>query len=212
VERLRKETKAVVIFALTTPVDDARAAKGRQKVDYELLEASAAQYNQIALAVMKELDVPVNDLRAALGDADERQRLLGGDGIHLTPAGYEKLGAAMAGEIRRHLKQPGSGTDPAKCVVYGGTACGVIAAVQTARLGKQVVLIEPGRHLGGMTSGGLGATDFKNPDAVGGMSREFYQRIKKRYADPTKSSTKITVKEATRARPNEVPPLELASK
>jgi lysophospholipase L1-like esterase len=41
VQRLRSETKAVVLFALTTPVEDARAAKGRQKVDYELLEASA---------------------------------------------------------------------------------------------------------------------------------------------------------------------------
>ena len=40
VERLRGETNAVVIFALTTPVGDARAAKGRQKVDYELLDAS----------------------------------------------------------------------------------------------------------------------------------------------------------------------------
>jgi NADPH-dependent 2,4-dienoyl-CoA reductase/sulfur reductase-like enzyme len=88
---------------------------------------------------------------------------------------------AVAAEAA-HLKR----ADPAKCdvVVYGGTAGGVIAAVQAARLGKQVILIEPGKHLGGMTSGGLGATDFKNPDAVGGLSREFYQRIKKFYANP----------------------------
>jgi lysophospholipase L1-like esterase len=182
VGRLRKETKAVVIFALTTPVDDARAAKGRQKVDYELLEASAAQYNQIARGVMQELGVPVNDLRAALGNAEERSWLLGGDGIHFTPAGYERLGTAVAAEVSRHLKPVQS----ANCdvVVYGGTAGGVIAAVQAARLGKQVILIEPGKHLGGMTSGGLGATDFKNPDAVGGLSREFYQRVKKYYANP----------------------------
>lgn len=44
--------------------------------------------------------------------------------------------------------------------VYGGTAGGVAAAVQSARLGKSVVLIEPGKHIGGMTSGGLGATDL----------------------------------------------------
>src|SRR6185369_10427206 len=43
--------------------------------------------------------------------------------------------------------------------VYGGTAGGVAAAVQAARMGKTVVLLEFGRHLGGMTSGGLGATD-----------------------------------------------------
>ncbi|HEY1784144.1 MAG TPA: FAD-dependent oxidoreductase, partial [Pirellulales bacterium] len=47
-------------------------------------------------------------------------------------------------------------------VVYGGTAGGVAAAVQTARMGKSVLVIEPGRHLGGLTSGGLGATDIGN--------------------------------------------------
>jgi hypothetical protein len=68
-------------------------------------------------------------------------------------------------------------------VVYGGTSGGVSAAVQAARLGKSVVLIEPGKHLGGLTSGGLGATDIGNKKAIGGISREFYQRIKKHYAD-----------------------------
>ena len=37
-------------------------------------------------------------------------------------------------------------------------------------------------------------------------------RLKGRYADPTKSTTKITVKEATRAKPNEIPPLAIAAK
>ena len=35
-------------------------------------------------------------------------------------------------------------------VVYGGTCAGVIAAVQTKRLGKSVVLVSPDRHLGGL--------------------------------------------------------------
>ncbi len=68
-------------------------------------------------------------------------------------------------------------------VIYGGTSGGVAAAVQAARLGKSVVLIEPSKHLGGLTSGGLGATDIGNKKAIGGVSREFYQRIKKHYAD-----------------------------
>lgn len=72
----------------------------------------------------------------------------------------------------------------ADIVVYGGTASGVVAAVQSARMGKSVILVEPGKHIGGMTSGGLGATDFKVADAVGGMSREFYQRVKAYYANP----------------------------
>ncbi|HEV3004292.1 MAG TPA: FAD-dependent oxidoreductase [Pirellulales bacterium] len=67
-------------------------------------------------------------------------------------------------------------------VVYGGTSGGVAAAVQAARLGKKVVLIEPSRHLGGLTSGGLGATDIGNKGAIGGISREFYGRVGKHYA------------------------------
>ncbi len=66
-------------------------------------------------------------------------------------------------------------------VVYGGTAGGVAAAVQVARMGRSVVLIEPGRHLGGMSAGGLGATDIGNKAAIGGLAREFYRRTGKAY-------------------------------
>lgn len=62
-------------------------------------------------------------------------------------------------------------------VVYGGTSAGVAAAVQTARMGKSVVLIEAGQHLGGLSSGGLGATDIGNKKAIGGIAREFYHRL-----------------------------------
>jgi hypothetical protein len=68
-------------------------------------------------------------------------------------------------------------------VIYGGTSGGVAAGVQARRMGKTAVLIEPGKHLGGLTSGGLGATDIGNKGAIGGISREFYQRIKRHYAD-----------------------------
>lgn len=69
--------------------------------------------------------------------------------------------------------------------IYGGTSGGVAGAIQTARMGKSVVLIEPSKHLGGLTSGGLGWTDSGEKGAVGGISREFYQRIKKHYDQPT---------------------------
>lgn len=62
-------------------------------------------------------------------------------------------------------------------VVYGGTSGGVTAAVQAVRMGKSVVLIEPSEHLGGLTSGGLGATDIGNKGAIGGLAREFYHRV-----------------------------------
>jgi hypothetical protein len=67
-------------------------------------------------------------------------------------------------------------------VVYGGTSSGVAAAVQGARAGKKVVLLEFGNHLGGMTSGGLGQTDIGNKAAIGGIAREFYQRAGRHYA------------------------------
>lgn len=66
-------------------------------------------------------------------------------------------------------------------VVYGGTSGGVVAAVQAARMGKKVALIHTGRHLGGMTSGGLGSTDMGNRQAIGGIAREFYRRVKDYY-------------------------------
>jgi hypothetical protein len=69
-------------------------------------------------------------------------------------------------------------------VVYGGNAAGVAAAVQARRLGRSVVLLEPGRRLGGLTSGGLGNTDIGNKSAVGGLSRRFYERVAAHYARP----------------------------
>ncbi len=69
-------------------------------------------------------------------------------------------------------------------VIYGGTSAGVAAALQSSRMGKSVVLIEPSRRLGGLTTGGLGQTDIGNKQAIGGISREFYQNIRKHYEDP----------------------------
>jgi hypothetical protein len=65
--------------------------------------------------------------------------------------------------------------------VYGGASGGVVAAVQAARMGKSVSLAIFGTHLGGLTSGGLGATDVGNVASIGGVSREFYRRIGQRY-------------------------------
>jgi hypothetical protein len=61
--------------------------------------------------------------------------------------------------------------------VFGGTSGGVAAAVQAARMGKTVVLAEPGRHLGGMTSGGLSAVDIGDPRSVGGIAREYFTKL-----------------------------------
>ncbi|WP_214071763.1 FAD-dependent oxidoreductase [Mucilaginibacter sp. dw_454] len=65
--------------------------------------------------------------------------------------------------------------------VYGGTSAGVIAAYTAAKLGKSVVLIEPGSRLGGLSSGGLGFTDIGNKYVVTGLARDFYRRVGQHY-------------------------------
>jgi len=70
-----------------------------------------------------------------------------------------------------------SAVHEADVCVFGGTSGGVSAAVQIARMGKTVVLAEPGRHLGGMTSGGLSAVDIGDPRSVGGIAREYFTRL-----------------------------------
>ncbi|QHT72083.1 FAD-dependent oxidoreductase [Rhodocytophaga rosea] len=65
--------------------------------------------------------------------------------------------------------------------IYGGTAAGVIAAYTARKMGKTVLLIEPGKNLGGMSSGGLGYTDIGNKYAVTGLARDFYRRIGQHY-------------------------------
>jgi ribulose 1,5-bisphosphate synthetase/thiazole synthase len=61
--------------------------------------------------------------------------------------------------------------------IYGGTSAGVIAAYTARKQGKTVLLIEPGRHVGGMSSGGLGYTDIGNKYAISGLALDFYRRI-----------------------------------
>jgi len=69
-------------------------------------------------------------------------------------------------------------------VVYGGTSAGVSAAVQAARTGNSVILVSPDRHLGGLSSSGLGWTDSGQKEVIGGLAREFYQRIWQQYQEP----------------------------
>jgi FAD dependent oxidoreductase len=68
--------------------------------------------------------------------------------------------------------------------IYGGVSGGVIAAVALAQLGRSVALIEPTRHLGGMTTAGLGWVDVKigGVRAFGGLTGEYYRRVREHYA------------------------------
>lgn len=66
--------------------------------------------------------------------------------------------------------------------VLGGSEAGFTAAIQASRLGKDVVLIEPTGHLGGMLVEGLGKDiRFGNASVIGGIAREFYIAVEKQY-------------------------------
>ena len=96
-----------------------------------------------------------------------------------TPAGWRAPG------LRYHYPVPPSpGLITSDICVYGGTSAGVTAAVRAARAGRSVVLVVFGRHLGGLTASGLGATDSGRIDAIGGLSREFYRRVGAHYGRP----------------------------
>jgi hypothetical protein len=75
-------------------------------------------------------------------------------------------------------------TYKADVIIYGGTSAAITAAVQVKKMGKSVIIVSPDKHLGGLSSGGLGFTDTGNKEVIGGLSREFYQRLYTHYQKP----------------------------
>ncbi len=70
-------------------------------------------------------------------------------------------------------------------VVYGATSGGVMAAISAAKHGAKVVLLTPGRHIGGILSGGLGRTDMdRQENVIGGLALEFFRKVGQHYGDP----------------------------
>lgn len=114
VKRLRTETKAKLVFALSTPPIDERSQEYWKTRSYRLEHASVVEYNRIARQVMKELDVPVNDLPAALGDETENTRLHDAGGVHFTKEGSQKLAAAVVSVVTPYLPMKSGDAAPAK--------------------------------------------------------------------------------------------------
>lgn len=87
------------------------------------------------------------------------------------------------------MPPPVYGQSPARgssdIVIYGCTAGGVIAAVEGRRLGRSVTMVCRDVYLGGMTTNGLSWSDTGNHRAIGGLSREFYRRVKRYYDAPS---------------------------
>ncbi|MFN8209685.1 MAG: FAD-dependent oxidoreductase [Bacteroidales bacterium] len=71
----------------------------------------------------------------------------------------------------------------ADLVIYGGTSAAVTCALQASEMGHSVIMVSPDKHLGGMSSSGLGFTDTGNKEVIGGLARRFYQLIYEHYED-----------------------------
>ncbi|EAZ79561.1 FAD-dependent oxidoreductase [Algoriphagus machipongonensis] len=69
----------------------------------------------------------------------------------------------------------------ADVIIYGGTSAAITSAVQIKKMGKSVIVVSPDKHLGGLSSSGLGFTDTGNKAVIGGLAREFYSRIYDHY-------------------------------
>jgi hypothetical protein len=72
----------------------------------------------------------------------------------------------------------------ADVIIYGGTPAAITAAIQVIKSGETVIVVSPDKHLGGMSSSGLGYTDTGDKSVIGGFAREFYQHIYKYYQQP----------------------------
>ncbi|WP_066217726.1 FAD-dependent oxidoreductase [Formosa haliotis] len=78
---------------------------------------------------------------------------------------------------------PQENTNPYDLVIVGGTPSGIMAAIAASRAGKNSIIIERSKHIGGLPANGLGATDIQTRGAVGGLFKTFVSRIEKHYID-----------------------------
>jgi hypothetical protein len=90
-------------------------------------------------------------------------------------AGAAILGAAALTGVAASI--PRRDTVRSDVLVYGSTVAALTAAIQASRMGASVIILSPEPTLGGMTTSGLGWTDIKFADAIGGLAREFYGRL-----------------------------------
>jgi len=64
-------------------------------------------------------------------------------------------------------------------VVYGGVPCGIAASIAAAHDGAKVLLVEPTKHVGGLSTSGLNTAETEHmlKWTFGGIALEFYQRM-----------------------------------
>ena len=93
---VRAGSSARLVWATTTPVIFERhhARKGFDRFEEDVIE-----YNKAALALMEELNIPVDDLYDYILRYG-KERAISGDGVHMTDEGNRALAAAVASYLR----------------------------------------------------------------------------------------------------------------
>ena len=175
---------AKVVICTLPPINKQLYFTRHQEESYDAvggLEKLIANYRDTTIEVAATRQLPLVDLNQILLT---QPRWMRGDGVHPSETGKSLIAQAVAEKVRPLLPQrKATPLDrEADIIIYGGTGSGIMAAIQARRMNKSVILIEPQPYFGGMTSGGLGATDIGNKDVIGGLSREFYRRVAKHYA------------------------------
>jgi len=102
---------------------------------------------------------------------------------HLSNCLFVLLLLLLTSSCENRQKSASNKQFSADVIIYGGNSSAVIAAVQVVKMGKEVILISPDKHLGGLTSSGLGWTDTGNKAVIGGLARDFYHRLYLHYQE-----------------------------
>ena len=68
-------------------------------------------------------------------------------------------------------------------ITYGGTPAGIAASIYAARDGARTLLIEPTKHIGGLSTSGINTAESEHMLAwtIGGFADEFYRRMGRYY-------------------------------
>ena len=130
--QLKHLTNAQVIFALTTPVDEARQAVSKGYGRVVRRSDDVIRYNEAARRVALAAGARVNDLHALTVQAGSDE-ILREDGIHLSDKGCTLLGKAVADQVLLQLK-PELDTSHTKAILVGDTPAHEIVQRLGARM------------------------------------------------------------------------------
>ena len=179
-----KEAGAEVLFCTIPPIDTERYFTRHDKEPFggvAGLTQTIADYRLAIIEVAAEQKAPVVDLNQILPN---EPKWMHKDGVHPSPSGNATIAKYVAEQARAFVPRVVAKPEDreAAIIVYGATSSGITAAIQASRMNQSVILIGTREHLGGLTAGGLGATDIGNKNVIGGLSREFYRRVALHYA------------------------------